>query len=293
MSDDAEMRLTTVLEADISNLTSNMDKARAQTSNALDDMGGAVERGQKRIQAAVDKIKANNAIKIAVASGDDGAIQALQEQLALQKEIARFQRAGLSKGDAESQARAHIGAVQQAQAQAAAAQRSAAMQQLQLEERLQVAQASGNRREIEQLQEQMSLAQRIARYRQAGMDQHTATHMAESQLASLAAARAGSTPGLNRAQTMEMTHVAKSLFDQVAAGASPMRAIEVEGGRIAQIFSEGEGGVGGTFKALTGLVTPMNLALGGAAAVALLVAASFGRVKAAAQEIGELKISSD
>ena len=56
--------------------------------------------------------------------------------------------------------------------------------------------------------------------------------------------------GLSRVQMMESMHVAKSLADSIIAGASPMRALAVEGGRIAQIFAEGNGGVGGTLKAM-------------------------------------------
>ena len=85
--------------------------------------------------------------------------------------------------------------------------------------------------------------------------------------------------GLNRNQTMELTHVAKSLVDQLAAGASPMRALEVEGGRIAQVFTEGKGGVTGTFKALGtmigGLLTPTVLLTGAVGGLALAGGAAF------------------
>jgi len=56
--------------------------------------------------------------------------------------------------------------------------------------------------------------------------------------------------GLNRVQLMEASHVAKSFADSLIAGASPLRALSLEGGRIAQIFAEGSGGVGGTLKAM-------------------------------------------
>jgi hypothetical protein len=59
---------------------------------------------------------------------------------------------------------------------------------------------------------------------------------------------------LNRMQMMELTHVGRSFFDVMASGGSPMRALELEATRIAQVFSEGNGGVGGTFKALGSIV---------------------------------------
>ena len=86
---------------------------------------------------------------------------------------------------------------------------------------------------------------------------------------------AGSAVGFNRMQMMEATHVAKSFFDEIAAGSSPLRALQVEGGRIAQIFTEGQGGVGGTFRALGGLLgrlvfgwVGLTLAIGGTAVAA-------------------------
>ena len=75
--------------------------------------------------------------------------------------------------------------------------------------------------------------------------------------------------GLSRVQMMESMHVAKSLADSIIAGASPMRALAVEGGRIAQIFAEGNGGVGGTLKAMGGTVARLATGwLGLGAAVA-------------------------
>lgn len=45
--------------------------------------------------------------------------------------------------------------------------------------------------------------------------------------------------GLNPAQMAESMHVVKALFDEIAAGQSPMRALAVEGGRIGQILMQG------------------------------------------------------
>jgi hypothetical protein len=85
----------------------------------------------------------------------------------------------------------------------------------------------------------------------------------------------GKAMGLNRMQIMESAHVMRSLADEVAAGANPLRALALEGGRIGQIFAEGQGGVTGTLKAMGGallsLVNPW-VAVGGAVAGASVIA---------------------
>ncbi len=100
---------------------------------------------------------------------------------------------------------------------------------------------------------------------------------------------------LNRMQQMELMHVSKSLFDEIAAGASPFRALTVEGGRIGEIFSMGSGGVGGTLKAigssLASVLTPTVLLTGGLlglGAAAIYAFANFesGQAKLAASMNG-------
>lgn len=77
--------------------------------------------------------------------------------------------------------------------------------------------------------------------------------------------------GMNRMQMMESVHVVKSLADSIIAGQDPLRAFAVEGGRIGQIFSMGEGGVGAQIKgmglAVYGVVGPLGLAAAGVAAL--------------------------
>jgi hypothetical protein len=73
--------------------------------------------------------------------------------------------------------------------------------------------------------------------------------------------------GLNRMQMMELAHVSRALFDELAAGQHPTRALAMEGGRIAEIFSMGKGGVGGTLAALGGMASryvPILAGLGAA-----------------------------
>jgi hypothetical protein len=84
----------------------------------------------------------------------------------------------------------------------------------------------------------------------------------------------GTVAGLNRMQGMELGHIGKALFDEMAAGGNVMRALTMEGGRIAQVFGEGSGGVAGTFKALGGMIGITSLAsLGAVGAFAALAAA--------------------
>jgi hypothetical protein len=103
--------------------------------------------------------------------------------------------------------------------------------------------------------------------------------------------------GLNRMQMMEFGHVARSVADSVAAGANPLRVLSQEGGRVAQIFTEGQGGVGGTFKALTSQVgrlafswVGLGLAAAGASAIgagaALSWASAQSRLAASLNGVG-------
>jgi hypothetical protein len=65
-----------------------------------------------------------------------------------------------------------------------------------------------------------------------------------------AAENMGKGVGLGRMQLMELGHVGKSAFDALAAGASPMRVLGFEAGRIAQVI----GSSGGLKATLLGLV---------------------------------------
>ncbi len=71
-----------------------------------------------------------------------------------------------------------------------------------------------------------------------------------------------STAGLNRMQQMMSMHVMKALVDETIATGQPLRALALEGGRIAEIFAAGEGGVAGTLNAakvsLSNLIGPMT-----------------------------------
>ena len=79
--------------------------------------------------------------------------------------------------------------------------------------------------------------------------------------------------GLNRMQMMESAHVARALFDEMAAGANPIRALAMESGRIGQILASGNGGIGGVVKGIASkvseVITPARLAGGLVAAIAV------------------------
>lgn len=93
--------------------------------------------------------------------------------------------------------------------------------------------------------------------------------------------------GLNRMQMMESVHVLKSFADSVMAGQSPLRALAVEGGRIAQIFASGNNGVTGTLAAFgqkaLWLVNPISGIAAGLGATTLAAI----KTTSALQEIGK------
>jgi hypothetical protein len=71
----------------------------------------------------------------------------------------------------------------------------------------------------------------------------------------------GFAKGLNRSQFMELGHSARATFDALAAGASPLRVLAMEGPRVVQAL--GQGGLGTTLGELAGKINPVILTLGG------------------------------
>jgi hypothetical protein len=92
-----------------------------------------------------------------------------------------------------------------------------------------------------------------------------------------------SSTNLNRMQLMELAHVARSSFDALAAGASPMRVLAVESGRVVQALSSGPEGVTGSLRALAttvaGVLTPTMLLFGTVAIGAAAAASSLYRLR--------------
>ena len=75
-----------------------------------------------------------------------------------------------------------------------------------------------------------------------------------------AAAAAGTASGFTRNQLLELTHVARSSFDALAAGANPLRVLMMEGGRVTQALGSGPGGLAGGFASLAKLINPATIA---------------------------------
>jgi phage-related minor tail protein len=78
----------------------------------------------------------------------------------------------------------------------------------------------------------------------------------------------GFAKGLNRSQFMELGHSARATFDALAAGASPLRVLAMEGPRVVQAL--GQGGLGTTLGELAGKINPVILTLGGLGAALAL-----------------------
>jgi hypothetical protein len=95
--------------------------------------------------------------------------------------------------------------------------------------------------------------------------QRGATEAAERHRAALAAT--GRQSALTANQTQQLHFQLHDFFVQVASGQSPLTAFVQQGSQLSGTF----GGAGGAFRAITSLLTPMRLALGGVAgAVAAL-----------------------
>jgi hypothetical protein len=78
----------------------------------------------------------------------------------------------------------------------------------------------------------------------------------------------GNKSNLSTQQVQGLIHSVRAFFDQVASGGSPLRAAAVETGKLSGTF----GGVGNALSAITSLITPFRLAVGGAAAAVGLLA---------------------
>ena len=97
-------------------------------------------------------------------------------------------------------------------------------------------------------------------------------------------------------QTMELMHVSRALFDEMASGQNVTRALTMEGGRIAEIFNSGAGGIRGTTAALVEMAVPFAplLAVVIAATGAFLVFKSaYDEVKEIAEGSAKSGVSSD
>ncbi|MBQ1542339.1 MAG: phage tail length tape measure family protein [Caulobacteraceae bacterium] len=105
--------------------------------------------------------------------------------------------------------------------------------------------------------------------------------------------RHGEAAGFNRAQLMELTHVARASFDAIAAGANPLQVLAMESGRAYQALSSGQGGLAGGIAALGAFINPATVSIaalaGGlavAGAAALMYQSATEKLSAAAEGFG-------
>lgn len=93
-----------------------------------------------------------------------------------------------------------------------------------------------------------------------------------TNIVSADAARFGKVMQLNRMTMLELGHTARASFDIIAAGGSPLRALELEGLQAVQALSLGKGGLGGAIQgigaSLARLATPTNFAIAAVSALA-------------------------
>jgi hypothetical protein len=96
---------------------------------------------------------------------------------------------------------------------------------------------------------------------------------------------------LNRAQQMELGHVARSVFDQMAAGQGIFSALSKESGRLGQVLTEGDKSVGGSLsmvgKIALSLVNPFTVTAAAIAAT-LVTLRSFASQATEVAEQAEL-----
>lgn len=86
-------------------------------------------------------------------------------------------------------------------------------------------------------------------------------------------------------QMQGLAHAARGVFDQIAVGQNPIRAVTVEMGRLTGTF----GSVGGAFSAVTSLITPMRAAMVGAAAAVGGLALAMAHAETAARSLNTIQ----
>lgn len=101
----------------------------------------------------------------------------------------------------------------------------------------------------------------------------------------------GNAVGLNSMQVAELGHVTRSLFGSMSAGIPITRALGFELNRIVSIFTIGQGGVLGTFRALGGVLAPLAPVLLGIAAAAGGVVAIFAGMTTKINETAKTQVN--
>ena len=92
--------------------------------------------------------------------------------------------------------------------------------------------------------------------------------------------------GLTRVEMMELEHSVRAVGDSLASGQNPLRALAMEGGRVAQVVGENPGGAATAMKAFGAMIFSPIGALVGLGAAALGAGAFIGKLKENIKEAG-------
>ena len=103
-----EQRLIYQLDANVTRLTSQVQKAMDALDGGSAKMERRAEQAKAKIERAFGSIKLENSIDVARAAGDRKRVEVLEEQLALERQIARARAAGLGEGEAKEYAESHL-----------------------------------------------------------------------------------------------------------------------------------------------------------------------------------------
>lgn len=237
----------------------DVDALEASTTRAVGVMDAGTGKMVTRAQAAARQINSEFG-KVSA----DGVRASMKQVAELQDHLVDAAKAG-EKAIA-SALRAEIDVRERVQRAAVA----------QLDTQMAIAKASGNSAQVKELQQVLSLYQQVQKQRAVGVTGTAGLTGAASTVQALSGGGGhGGDGGLNRMQMMELGHSARATFDALAAGASPMRVLAMEGPRVVQALGSGTGGVGGVLKGLMSAVSPTVLILGalGAALAAGVISA--------------------
>lgn len=102
---------------------------------------------------------------------------------------------------------------------------------------------------------------------------------------------AGEAARLSGAQIGELGHITRSIVGTMMAGGGAMRAFSQEGNRIVSVFSIGEGGVGGTLKAIGSLLVGWLPVLAPIGAVVGTIALGFAALTTKINETAKTHVS--
>jgi lambda family phage tail tape measure protein len=184
-------------------------------------------------------------------------------------ELSRFAAAN-AKAEAAAERLADANARNEvAQARLASATARAAAAQSAFDKASQSSGASQDQIAAAQMRQQSAQAALSVATVNAAKEQKSATKAAEDHRAALSSVGKQST--LTAFQSQQLGFQLHDFFVQIASGQNPLTAFVQQGSQLSGTF----GGAGNAFRAVTSLITPMRLAIGGAAAVLGVLGFSF------------------